>query len=274
MEDLQIPRSVIWQVAVITWQTNKSQFSNGNMHGLMSGQSLHFPPDLEQAVAELGVREAQGIVAEQWEVWQTLQHVELAKPDGNASTQGVIEGEVPPAHEQVSAAATPIALPTQQPAALMNVTDLQSVLNGLEDRLAQRLSVSSVAPAEPTEATTIPFVNTTELQSSLRGLESRLVEQFQRTLLPHIQVDKMPVPVPSTQLVPSLPHMQTLVASLSSSDTLLYVLVGQNMLLFLLAVGFAWGWYRSRKQQALTLSSYPQTRPTRFIPVVQDTALQ
>lgn len=274
MENLQIPRSVIWQVAVVTWQTNPSQFSSGNMHGLMSGQNLHFPPDLEQAIATLDVREAQRIIAEQWEAWQTLQHVELTKDDDNVPlTQMTAEGEVLSAQNETSAAATTVMLPTQQPSTPVHAADLQAVLKGLEDRLAQRLSVSSVVSAEPTETTTLPFVNTAELQTSLRSMESRLLEQLQRTILPHIQVEGAPALLQSKQLVPSLQDVKTFVAPLSSTNTLLYVLIGQNMLLFLLAVGFAWGWYRSRKQQALAMLSHPQTRHTRFIPVVQDAAV-
>jgi Tfp pilus assembly protein FimV len=274
MEELRIPRPVIWQAAVVTWRTNEQQFANGNLHGLKSGRYLHFSSDLAQAIATLDVGEAQRIVAEQWETWQASQHIELAKNDDVPLPETMVEDDTLPAQGEASASASTMLLPTQQPATPVNVTELQSVLKGFEERLAERLSVSSLTPVEPAEATTIPFVNTTELQDSLRGLESRLLQEIQRVILPHVQVDGARALLQSKQLTPALQEMKSLVAPLWSTNTLLYVLVAQNVLLFMLAVGFAWGWYRGRKQQALALLSHPQTRHTKFIPVVHDPAVQ
>jgi len=274
MEELHIPRSIIWQAAVVTWQTNEQQFANGNMHGLMSGRYLHFSSDLAQAIATLDVGEAQRMVAAQWETWQTSQHIGLAKNDDVPQPEITVEDDPLPAQEETSASASTVVLPTQHPATPVNVTELQSVLQGFEDRLTQRLSVSSLASVEPAQATTIPFVNTTELQDSLRGLESRLLQELQRVILPHVQVDGAQALLQTKQLTPAWQEMKSLVAPLWSTNTLLYVLVAQNMLLFMLTVGFAWGWYRGRKQQALALLSHPQTRHTKFIPVVHDPAVQ
>jgi Tfp pilus assembly protein FimV len=274
MEELRIPRPVIWQVAVVTWRTNEQQFANGNLHGLKSGRYLHFSSDLAQAIATLNVGEAQRIVAEQWEIWQTSQHIGLAKNDDVPLPEMMVEDDTLPIQEETPASASTHLFPTPQPAAPVNVTELQSVLKGFEERLAQRLSVSSLTPVEPADATTIPFVNTTELQDSLRGLEARLLQELQRVILPHLQVDGAQALLQSKQFTPALQEVKSLVAPLWSTNTLLYVLVAQNVLLFMLTVGFAWGWYRGRKQQALALLSHPQTRHTKFIPVAHDPAVQ
>jgi hypothetical protein len=273
MEELRIPKSVIWQVAVETWRANEQQFANGNMHGLKSGRYLHFSSDdLAQAIAAPDVGEAQRIVAEQWEAWQTSQHIELANNDDIPLPEIMAEDDTLPAQEETHVSASTLLLSAPQPATLVNITELQSVLKGFEERLAQRLSVSSLTPLELAEAATIPLVNTTELQDSLRGLESRLLQDLQRVILPHVQVDEAQALLQSQQLPSTLQEVKSLVAPLWSTHTLLYVLVAQNMLLFLLTIGFAWGWYRGRKQQALR--SHAPTRHTKFIPVVHDPVVQ
>jgi Tfp pilus assembly protein FimV len=271
MEELEIPKAAVWPVAVRIWQANRLQFSGGNMHGLMSGAYLHFPSELEQAIATLDMWDAQRVVAEQWEAWQALQQVGLAPHSDAPLPQVNVDGTMSLAAEASKTSASTVMIPGQQVAASISVTELQSVLKGFEERLAQRLTLPLV-PSGKQDETTIPLVSTTELQNSLQGLESRLVEKIEHTVLPQAQLDGGQVFLPSKQTVPALTEMQTLVTPRLSTETILYVLVGQNLLLFLLAVGFAWGWYRSRKQVAVGTPTYPPTRPTRFISIANDPA--
>jgi hypothetical protein len=271
MEELEIPKAAIWPVAVRIWQANVPQFSGGNLHGLMSGMYLHFPPDLERAITTLDMWEAQQVVAEQWEAWQSLQQVGLAPHHDTPLPQDNVDGATSLVAEGTKPSASPMILPRQQTPATLSITELQSVLQRFEDRLAQRLTLPSVSSGAQAE-TTIPLLSTTELQNSLQGLESRLVEKIEHTAAPQVQFDGGPAFVPPQQATPAFMGMPTFVTSRVSTETLLYVLVGQNLVLFLLAVGFAWGWYRSRKQVAISIPTYPPTRPTRFISIANDPA--
>lgn len=272
---LEVPKSVIWQVAVLVWQANQSRFSNGNMHGLRSGVYLQLPADLEQAMTTLSMGEARQVMAEQWEAWQPSQRVEVTGPDDAPPAQTLVQAETVNAEtvqaaEEMAAAAPTIMWPTQELSSSASVTDIQSVLEGMENRLAQRLSLPSLTPAESADST-ISLVSATELQNTLQGFETRLLQELQQTVLQQIRLEGASALLQPQQLASSLQQgIGSLVAPLFSINTILYMFVGQNILLFLLAGMCVWLWYRSRKARATAPTFHTRTQPTKFVPVMNE----
>src|SRR5262249_16437891 len=77
---LQVPNEKLWQAVVALWRSNKGQFYAGNLHGLQVGTFLQVPSDLAESIATMRTAEAQEIVANQWEEWDTPQHMGTEKP--------------------------------------------------------------------------------------------------------------------------------------------------------------------------------------------------
>ncbi len=253
LEKLAVPRSAIGQAAVFLWQANPDQFSHQNLHGLLSGVSVRIPVDLEQITASMPPDEAHKIILAQWEEWQNLQRVKLDQQDTMPSEpQAVLvqreNRDATPAAAEPAVPTPTVVLSTQEPSSLVTVMELESVLQGLEDRLTQRLSMPPLTSQKQADDT-VSFVSTAELRTALQGLEGRLMQQLQRTMQQQIGLEWSGTLLPPQAFTPSLPqglNIKTLFAPLLSTTSLLYVLAFQNILLFAVACRFAWRWYRSR----------------------------
>ena len=255
VENLGVPRSFTWQVAVHLWRDNLDRFFAGNIHGLLTGLYLRLPKhqDWHTIITSMSLKEAQYIVDEQWDAWRELRRAALAQPKQQPPTVlsepapvKTVHMESQPAEAEDAAAS--MVLSTQEPSVMVTVNELQSVLQGLEDRLAQRLSVPSTASNEPSDES-VSFVSAAELQVALRGLEGRLSEQLQRVATQQQRVAQAGVVLSPSTIPASLQHdagIETLLGPLFSSGTIIYVLIIQNVVLFTLACGFAWRWYRNR----------------------------
>ena len=258
--ELKAPGNSIWQAIVLLWQANPDRFSGGNMHGLRSGVFLTVPPSLADKIASLTRQEAQKVVAEQWEAWQALRQavsgqqvvaptqaqtpaptetpatsvatsapvsVPAAVPVAEASTPS--PPEPPPSRSTVVLPAGPAAVPAQ-------MAEVQTMLRGLEQLLAQRIPQTGDASGPPQA-----FVKSTELQAALQGLEERLSQQLQATLQQVNATQRA-----AQRAVQPIAKQETFLEQLLPQSSMLYVLVAENALLLLLAVGILWRWMRSR----------------------------
>src|SRR5262249_35756279 len=180
---LQVPHEKLWQAVVALWRSNKGQFYAGNLHGLQVGTFLQVPSDLAESIATMRTAEAQEIVADQWEEWDTPQHLGTEKPrvsiarDTEASAPPL--GKRAPAAAEKRAAATPpvektvekptasqaVFLPVGRHGNMISATELQTVLQGLEERLMRRMTPT--AQAQEVKSTSA-LVSTTELQASIQ----------------------------------------------------------------------------------------------------------
>jgi hypothetical protein len=138
--------------------------------------------------------------------------------------------------EKVTSSAA-MVLPAKSPLRAVEVTELRSVLQGLEDLLTRRLPQGESGQ----EMTT--FVSTAELQTALQGLEDRLTQRLQESLAQATIrqrrgpfIDQMSLPVGKS----------TVLEEWLSFNTMVYVLAVESALLLLLALGILWRWYRSR----------------------------
>jgi Tfp pilus assembly protein FimV len=248
---LGAPEEMIWQTIVLIWQANKQRFSAGNMHGLRSGTYLTIPSDLAEGIAAMSRKKAQRIVAAQWDAWQALRRAVSGRQQVAPSQKRTVklaEKQAPPspepalATEESSAAAKEapvspptVVLPAEHASSPAGVADLQSVVQGLEKLLAQRLPQTGTT-AEDTPS----FVSTTELQVALQGLEERLMQRLQETLQQTRASQK------TVQQAGQPPvERQTLLAQMLPASSMVYVLLVENALLLLLAGGILWRWYRS-----------------------------
>ncbi len=231
---LGVPSKWTWRTVVVIWQTNKHRFSHGNMHGLHVGAYLTIPTNLAQKLATLSKTEAQRIVAEQWEAWQTLQNVDLrrqrialARPqEKNAADTNPL----PPSQT--------VVLPPEGSSAAVSVTELRTALRSLEDRFIPQ-PVSGRRDQNP-----VGFVSSTELQMALQRLEERLMQRFQQTL---VQAQAAPQPARSASVRVSSPSRATSPSEASLQQILPatpYILILENALLLLFAITLAWRWYR------------------------------
>jgi Tfp pilus assembly protein FimV len=130
-----------------------------------------------------------------------------------------------------------VMLPASTPSRAVELAELRSVLQGLEELLTRRLPQTESTKGMAT------FVSAGELQTALQGLEERLMQRLQESLEQvtlqrrHVQpVSQAPVPVERASVLEAwLP-----------TNTMAYVLAVENAFLLLLAIGILWRWYRSR----------------------------
>jgi len=262
---LRVPNEKIWPAVVAIWRANKGQFFAGNLHGLQIGTFLEVPSDLAASMAGMRSAEAQEIVANQWEEWNTPQHMGTGKqravvahdPEARAPTPGKREA----AATGKRAAATPpgapgaekptaqqeVVLPVGKHGNLVSMTELQTVLQGLEERLMRRLTPT--AQAQDLKGPTA-FVSTGELQASIQNLEERLTQRMQHMLAPTATPEPVRVgqrPVQQASHVISLPP--TVEAASASMPMVPYVLVLTNILVLLLVGGLMWLWVRRRDRE-------------------------
>ncbi len=253
--NLGVPKSFTWQVAVRLWQDNPDRFFAGNIHGLLTGLYLRLPKQREwqTVITSMSLEDAQLMVDEQWDTWRELRRAALAQPKQETPTVlsepapvETVQMESQPA--ETGDATASVVLSTQEPSAMVTVNELQSVLQGLEERLAQRLSVPSTRPNKSSDES-VAFVSAAELQVALRGLEGRLSEQLQLVATQQkraAHAGAVVAPRTITSVVPHGAGLESFLGPLFSTDTVLYVLIIQNVVLFTLACGFAWRWYTNR----------------------------
>jgi len=248
VEQLGVPRARIWQVIVRVWQANQEQFSGGNLHGLKSGSFLLLPSDLAASASSLTSEEAQGIVAQQWEAWQTLRHTlqgrQSAVPSRYTSIARalapalIVSEPMPVARASPASALAPdvepssltlatVTLPAELQPATVAPGDRRLVFRGLEEFLAQRLPQLEAQDNVP------PTIGAAELQTALQGLEDRLMQRFQTSIQ---QVVLTPQPPSSSP---------TLLEQMLPAGSVVHVLVLENTLLLLVAAVVLWRWYRS-----------------------------
>ena len=157
-----------------------------------------------------------------------------------ATASGKRATALPPEEKSVETPTAPqeVVLPAEKPGNLVSMTELQTVLQGLEERLMQRLTPI----AQVQEVKSAPtFVSTTELQASIQSLEERLTQRMQQ------MVTQTPTSEPvrggQRPLHPALPPPQPTPARVP------YLLVLTNALVLLLIGALAWFWVHRRDQE-------------------------
>lgn len=240
MKRLKVPKSHRWRVAVRIWEHNENHFVRGNLHGLRVGVYLQIPPDLPDSLPQLSPREAKQMVADQWDTWRKPAKMVVASAAPSNPKREAVAAPAP-AVPQPQAPESVVFPSREDVTSPVNMATLESVLQGFEKRLAQRLSLPA-ADTEAPEAQAITFVSTDDLQTAMQGLEARLIAQlktgprFAGTL-----------PPASAAREPSLRvGMETALASFLAADSFIYVFIVQNVILLLIAAGMAWRWLRKR----------------------------
>jgi FimV-like protein len=263
-KSLRVPNDKLWQAVVALWQANKEQFQGGNLHGLSVGRFLVIPSDLAEHMAAIRLAEAQEIVAGQWEEWRTLQSSGLNKQrvigaahaaDAPATeptprdltTTVAVKPEVTIPAEKTTDQPVPeqaVMLPVDKAGAMVSMTELQTVLQGLEERLLRRLTPLGQGEIQEAQLPTA-LVSTVELQASIQSLEERLTQRMQYMLLQTSE----PVRVAQRPLQPTLVSTPAPPAAAAQPISLLlvpYLLVFTNALLLLLGGALIWLWLRRR----------------------------
>jgi Tfp pilus assembly protein FimV len=262
---LHVPNEKIWQAVVALWRANQGRFFAGNLHGLQVGTFLDVPSDLTENMAAMGLVEAQEVVANQWEEWHTPRHLGTGKQrvsvardtatsaptptkrSGVATAAGKRAAAIPPEEQSAETPTAPqeVVLPAGKPGNLVSMTELQTVLQGLEERLMQRLTPT----AQIQEVKSAPtFVSTTELQASIQSLEERLMQRMQHMLIQ----TPTPEPVrvgqrPLQQAPQAVQQTPTVEAAQPASTQLVPYLLGLTNALCLVLIGvLGWLWLRHR----------------------------
>lgn len=257
---LHVPNDRLWQAVVAIWRANKGQFNGGNLHGLQIGTFLEIPPDLTENMAAIRLAEAQDVVASQWEDWQLLQRSGAGKQrsiaalrdaespapaSGKRDTAGKREAASVPAEKtpEKPNPAQPVVLPVGKNGNMVSMAELQTVLQGLEERLMRRLTPTAQVQDAKTPSA---FVSATELQTSIQNLEERLTQRMQQMIVQTpepVRVGQRPPPQASAGAQPA-----AMMETVPSPSLLLipYVLVLTNALLLLLVGVLVWLWLRRR----------------------------
>jgi pilus assembly protein FimV len=261
-KSLHVSHNKLWQAVVVLWRANKGQFQGGNLHGLPVGTFLEVPPDLAENMAAMRLAEAQGIVAEQWEEWRTLQgsglnkqrvivaahdaHTPSPQRDLMTTEDAKREAAIPveeTAEQPVLGQA--VVLPVGKVGNMVSMAELQTVLQGLEERLMRRLTPAGQTETQEAKLPTA-LVNTAELQASIQSLEERLTQRMQQMLSQAPE----PVRIGQRPLQQSLASTPAPVAAAQPVSLLpvSYLLVLTNALLLLLAGALLWLWLRRRER--------------------------
>jgi hypothetical protein len=244
VQQLHLPNDKLWQAVVVLWQANQTQFLRGNLHGMQVGKYLTIPPDFQEQIATLGYAETQQMVRYQWEAWQTRQTIPRqqvaalsSREEGTPSTgkrQAARGSEAPPPTGTQPSA---VLLPTDKTSSLVSVTELQTLLRGLEERLTRRLS-----PVHEESKGTVAFVSASELQTTLQDLEARLTQRVEQMIqqrggqgAPEQPKGQEP---PRRTVKPLEAAPRTAVSSAS------YVFLLINVLLFLCGIILLWRWWQ------------------------------
>lgn len=265
LRHLRIPSDKLWQAAVIVWQANKEQFQGGNLHGLPVGAFLEIPGDLSEQLATIQMRDAAELVAAQWDTWQTVQRASFGKSRVVVATrEGQTTLDAPPQRSpagkrvtrppaepspETGLPAQAVVLPVGAPGNMVSMADLQTALQGFEERLLRRMI--SPPPSQPQEIKApTALVSTLDLQSSIQSLEERLTQRMQHALVQTsepVQVGSRVALVPAA-VTPAAPAAETTHSMLLV--LLPYVIVLTNVVLLLLGGGLVWFWLRRRDRAA------------------------
>jgi len=264
---LHVPNNKLWQAVVALWRANKEQFQGGNLHGLTVGTFLVIPSDLAEHMAAMRLSEAQEIVAEQWEEWRTLQHSGLNKqpviaaehaadtPAAGSTTRDLTTTETEAVPREAATPAEKIAekpgpgqavvLPVGKAGNMVSMAELQTVLQGLEERLMRRLTPTGQPEMQEAKLPTA-LVSTAELQASMQSLEERLTQRMQHMLsqIPEpVRIGQRPL-----QQTPASAQAPQATAAAQPVSLLLgpYMLVVTNALFLLLGGALIWLWLRRR----------------------------
>jgi hypothetical protein len=138
-----------------------------------------------------------------------------------------------------------VVLPVATAGNMVSMAELQTVLQGLEERLMRRLTPAGQTETQEAKLPTA-LVNTAELQASIQSLEERLTQRMQQML------SQVPEPVrigqrPLQQSLASAPAPAA-AAQPVSMFPVPYLLVFTNALLLLLAGALLWLWLRRRER--------------------------
>ena len=264
-KSLHVPNDKLWQAVVVLWRANKGQFQGGNLHGLPVGTFLEVPPDLVEHMTAMRLSEAQEIVADQWEEWRTLQRsglnkqriivagrdtdtstTESVKPDPTTPVAAQREATMPA--EKTAEKPVPgqaMVLPVGKAGNMVSMAELQTVLQGLEERLMRRLTPTAQNQTQEAKLPTA-FVSTSDLQASIQSLEERLTQRMQQMLAQTpepVRVGQRPAqPAPASAQPPAAVEAAQPVSLLLVP----YLLVLTNALLLLLVGVLVWLWLRRR----------------------------
>ena len=244
-EELGVPKEGLWQALVLLWQANKAEFFGGNMHGVRPGTYLTIPPNLAERMATLSKAEAQRLVAEQWDEWQTLRRTPGGPPAGSPAEKAAVtltkkafsssdEGDLPMPTSAARAPGKGVGGGQASPAIVG--PDADSILQRVDELLSQRFAQVE-APGGA-----VTFVSTTEFQGALQGLEDRVLQRVQESITSGTQT-------PSTIVsggFPPQPERSVFLEQWLSASAMAYMLVIENTLLLLFAGAMLWRWLRSR----------------------------
>jgi hypothetical protein len=216
-------------------------------------------------MAAMRLAEAQEIIAEQWEEWRTLQgsglhkqHVIVAAHDDDIPATGSLQRDLTTTEAAKQEATTlvektaeqavleqAVVLPMDKAGNMVSMAELQTVLQGLEQRLMQRLIPTGQIEIQETRLPTA-LVSTAELQASMQSLEERLTQRIQQILSQAPE----PVHIGRRPLLQSLASVPAPVAAAQSVLLLPvpYLLVLTNALLLLLTGALLWLWLRRRER--------------------------
>jgi hypothetical protein len=196
---------------------------------------------------------ARELVADQWDAWRhrgrMAQQTEPASDRVAEAAPDAAEVASDPEMDMVDGAAQAVVLPTPTQDVKLSATTLESMLKGLESRLAQQFSLPALT-ADKSGDNTVTFVSTSDLHNAIQGLETRLTQQFEQVIQQGVRLDSTTSFWNHPQLLssplPSGSKVGLSVSSLLSAHSITYILVVQNLLLLLLTLGIAWRWYRKR----------------------------
>lgn len=261
---LRVPSDKLWQAAVVVWHANKGQFHAGNLHGLPVGTILDIPANLGEQLTTVRSQEAQEIVAQQWDAWQTAQRPGLGKTRlavAARATDAAVPGQARPGTTPKRDATPPAekpaepTLPTQavvlsagQPGNMVSAAELHTALQGLEERLLRRI-YPTAPPSQPQEVKApTALVSAMDLQTSIQHLEERLTQRLHSLVLP--APDPLQVGPRTAYATPAVSPGASGVESTQSMLLILlpYVLVLSNVFLLLLGGGLVWLWLRRRER--------------------------
>ena len=137
-----------------------------------------------------------------------------------------------------------VVLPAGKAGNTVSMAELQTVLQGLEERLMRRLTPTGQPEMQEAKLPTT-LVSTAELQASIQSLEERLTQRLQYMLSQTPEPVRVGQRSPVQQTPASAQAPPAAAAAQPVSQLLVpYLLVLTNALLILLAGAFIWFWWR------------------------------
>jgi len=149
--------------------------------------------------------------------------------------------EATPAAEQPQE----VVLPAGEAGTMINMTELQTVLQGLEERLLRRLTLPGQGEIQEARMPTA-LVSASELQASIQSLEERLTQRMQHMLAQTPELVRVGQRPPQQVFASAQPPVMVQAAQPVSLLMVPYLLVLTNVLLLLLGGALVWLWLRRR----------------------------